>query len=113
MNAQHRCGMVPTLILGLVTALAGRSETALAQGTAEPARAVLAAWDTGTSALEPLAADAIERKTGWKAIASGEPLAAFQGDVVIANGRLLAVARKQGTGVELYSLAMGKPIFRT
>src|SRR5262249_10804171 len=30
----------------------------------------------------------------------------------ITNGRVLAIARRQGTGIELYSLGLGKPIFR-
>src|SRR5205823_3985000 len=38
---------------------------------------------------------------------------AFQGDAVITNGSLLAVARKQGTGLDLYSLGTGTPVWRS
>ena len=76
----------------------------------DPPRAGIAAWDTGTSAVEPLAADAIAKKSGWKTLESG---AAPQGDAVLSNGKILAVARKQGSGLELYSLRSGTPIYRS
>jgi hypothetical protein len=69
----------------------------------------VSAWDTGTASPEPLAPPAIERKEGWKRIASGEEPA---GDLVVTNGRLAAAARRQGTGIELYSLGLGRPVFR-
>jgi hypothetical protein len=86
---------------------------AVGHGTAfaQP-RVGLAVWDTGKSATETLAAATIDAKNGWKPIASDETAHVFQGDAVIANGRVLAVARKHAAGVELYSLGAGKPVFR-
>src|SRR5262245_46579333 len=78
---------------------------ALAQ---DPARPTVAAWDTGRPSAEPLSAEAIERRDGWKPCSD-----ALEGDAVITNGKLLAVARQKGGGVELYSLGTGKPVFRT
>ena len=49
-------------ILALATALVGEYGMAAAQGTAEPARVALAAWDTGTSSTEPLTPQALEQK---------------------------------------------------
>jgi hypothetical protein len=59
-----------------------------------------------------LTADAIEQKKGWTPIASGETAAKLQGDAVISNGRVLAAARTQGNGLELYALVSGKPVLR-
>src|SRR5262249_52892875 len=75
-------------------------------------RAVLAVWDTGKPSAQPLAPEAIEQKSDWQPIARNETTHAFQGDVVLTNGHLLAVARKRGKGVELYSLGSGRPVFR-
>ena len=82
---------------------------AAAQG---PKAAALTVWDTGKASTEPLSLDAVARKAGWKLIAADDTTTAFQGDSVIANSRVLAVARKHGAGVELYSLGSGMPIFR-
>src|SRR5207249_1092020 len=86
---------------------------AFPQGAERRTRAVLAVWDTGKAAAQPLAPEAIEQKGDWKPITRNETAHAFQGDVVMTNGHLLAVARKQGRGVELYSLGSGRPVFRT
>ena len=99
-------------VLGIATTLAGGYGTAFAQGTAEPARAALAVWDTGTASAEALASEAVEHKNGWKRIQSGETVNGFQGDAVVNNGRLLAVARQHGSGIELYALGLGKPALR-
>jgi hypothetical protein len=96
-------------ILAVVFAATTGYGTAAAQQT----RPALAVWDTGKSSSELLAPDAIELKAGWKLIASDDKEHAFQGDAVIANSRVLAISRKQGTGIELYSLGSGKPIFRS
>ena len=68
------------------------------------------AWDTGTPSAAPLAPEALEKREGWKPAAPTDPL---QGDAAITNGKLLAVARLRGAGVELYSLGSGKPVFRS
>ena len=81
-------------------------------GTAHAQKVGIAAWDTGNASTEPLAPAAIEKRDGWKVIATDEIPAVFQGDAAISNGRVLAIARKHGTGIELYSLGMGQPILR-
>jgi hypothetical protein len=83
-----------------------------AQGAQEPPRAGLAVWDTGTPSEDLLAPATVEARSGWKSIPGGETTPHFQGDAVMSNGRVLAVARKRGTGLELYSLGSGKPIYR-
>jgi hypothetical protein len=100
-------------ILGLLLTFGGVCGTLSAQPGAERPRTALAVWDTGKAADEPLTPDAVEQKDGWQAVTSREATPAFQGDAVITNGRLLAVARKQGTGVELYALGSGKPLLRS
>jgi hypothetical protein len=113
MSLQQRSDFVGLCgLLAVVFTLAAGHGSAVAQVAAERPRPALAVWDTGKSSPELLTPEAIELKTGWKPIAAGETASAFQGDAVITNGRLLAVARKQGTGLELYSLGAGKPILR-
>jgi hypothetical protein len=109
MNSLQRC-IALCVAWFLAAALAGSGNT-FAQGTTERPRAALGAWDTGKSSADALSAEAVEQKTGWKLLENTET-PAFQGDAVISNGHLLAVARTQGTGVELYSLDLGKPVFR-
>src|SRR2546422_791204 len=100
------------LILAVATTLVGGPSSAFAQELAERPRAALAIWDTGTSSAEMLASDAIAQKRGWKQVAGIDTSTVFQGDAAITNGRILAIARKQGTGLDLYSLGSGKPEFR-
>jgi hypothetical protein len=113
MKLDRRIGLINmSSILVVAAALLVSVEPSCAQETAKPARIALAVWDTGKAAVDPLAADVIERKDGWKPIAGGETVDAFEGDAVISNGRVLAVARKHETGIEVYSLGLEKPIFR-
>ena len=82
---------------------------------ARPTRSRARRWLSGTRASQPrnhLTSEAIDAKNGWTPIANGETKHVFQGDAVIANGRVLAVARKHAASVELYSLGSGKPVFR-
>src|SRR5204863_8491778 len=53
--------------------------------------------------------DRVEPDAAWKRAEAGTPLV---GDLFLTNGRLLAVARKRGTGLELYSCHSGRPIYR-
>jgi hypothetical protein len=55
------------------------------------------AWDTGTASSEPLTAQTLAAKSGWAPLA--DPL---KGDAVLSNGRVTAVVRRQGDGVDLY-----------
>jgi hypothetical protein len=69
----------------------------------EAARAGMAVWDTGAAAAEALSPAAIAAKAGWTPVPG--PAAAFKGDAVVSNGRILAVFRSQAAAVDLYSLA--------
>jgi hypothetical protein len=100
------------LIPGILTALLGMVLPSYGQTSPARPRSTLAAWDTGQPAAEPLVPSAVEQKTGWKPIAANETAASFHGDLAITNGRLLAVARKQGQGLEVYSQGLGKPTLR-
>jgi len=44
------------------------------------------------------------RKIGWQQILRNETPSSFRGDTVMTNGRILAVLRKQGSAVEVYSV---------
>jgi hypothetical protein len=113
MNLLHPSGFVRiSWLFAVAFALAAHSSPSFAQANGTGKRIALTVWDTGTSSAEQLTTDAIEQKSGWAPRAINETTHAFQGDIAITNGRLLAVARKQGTGLELYSLNLGKPIFR-
>src|SRR5438105_4313958 len=114
MKIAHRFHLVEIFRhLAIVSALALASGTSLAQTNAERPLSGLSAWDTGLASPGPLSPESIERKHGWRPIAGTESTRAFEGDAVIANGRILSVARKLGVGIELYSLKSGTPIYRT
>jgi hypothetical protein len=66
-------------------------------------------WDAGAVSVDDAAK--VAARTGWTAIAK-DATPTTTGDAVLANGRVLAVVRKAGTGVDLYSLGSGAPIFR-
>jgi hypothetical protein len=100
-------------ILAVVASLTCAAGPAFPQEPSGQPRAALAVWDTGQPCAETLAPDALTHKDGWKPLPSGETADTLRGDAVITNGRLLAVARKQGTGVEVYALGTGQPVFRT
>ena len=113
MRFQQWCGSAGTAwIVAMAATISVGQGAAFPQASGPRARTALSVWDTGKSVAETLAPEVIEQKSGWKPIAGGETATAFLGDAVISNGRLLAVARKQGTGMELYSLGSGKPVFR-
>jgi hypothetical protein len=76
-------------------------------------RAGVAAWDTGTPSAEALPGDAVENKAGWAKVEGALKTGELKGDLAVTNGRLLVVARRKGSGLELYSLKSGKPIYRS
>ncbi len=75
----------------------------------DPPRAAMTVLDLGTCSDEPLTANRLKAASGGR---RAEPGAALQGDLVVSNGTLLAVARKRGAGLELYSLRSGSPVYR-
>src|SRR4051812_6082505 len=66
------------------------------------AKTGMAVWDTGTSTA-PLAA-ALSGKNDWAPIPAGQTAAAFQGDAVVSNGRIVAVLRKNDAVLEVHAL---------
>jgi hypothetical protein len=51
-------------------------------------------------------------QNGWTALAAGGKAAAFKGDAVLTNGRIMAVARQLTTVVEVYSVGTEGPTSR-
>jgi hypothetical protein len=100
-------------ILSMAITLAGGQGAAFAQAAAKRTGAGLFVWDTGTAAAEPYSPQAIEKQSGWRPMTSSKAADAFEGDAVISNGRLLAVARHQSGGIELYSVGAARPILRS
>src|SRR5260221_9430316 len=92
-------------LLGLMTGSGAEAQ--------DPPRAGIAAWDSGAASAAPLAAEALEQKAGWRKLDAAPKAGDLQGDLIASNGRLLAVVRRKGSGVELYSLKSGKPIYRS
>src|SRR5579862_6454807 len=91
-------------LLSLITVSGGEAQ--------EPSRTGVAAWDTGASSALPLDAATLDQRPGWRKLEGSAKPGDFKGDAAVTNGRLLAVVRQKGSGVELYSLKSGKPIYR-
>ena len=96
----HRGGLMRrtrTLCLGLLVALLSRTGVAL-----EP-RAQVSVWDTGRAFQGAISAETLAAKTGWTLIGPGREASSFEGDAVVANGKILAVFRKEGAAIEVHS----------
>jgi len=74
-------------------------------------RAGVAAWDSGQSSPEALAAPAFAAKSGWTALS--DEGSSFKGDAVLSNGRLFIVARKASPSVEVYAISPEGPVLRS
>ncbi len=88
------------------------SESAMSGESTDTPRPSFAVWETGAPSADPIAPSELSLKDGWTRLSRGKTPAAFNGDLVMSNGRLAAVIRKHGAGVELYSLGLGEPVFR-
>jgi len=90
--------------LGMVCLLAVSvlHQSATAQSTAPSRQGRIALWDTGQPSLGRVARAPAERDS-WERIDRGQTVPSFQGDAVMANGRILAILRKQGSAVDLYA----------
>jgi hypothetical protein len=75
-------------------------------------RAGISAWDTGRPSGESLPAAALAGKNDWTAIPAGAMTAAFTGDAVLSNGRIVAVLRRQDAAVEVHALEPGGAVAR-
>ncbi len=87
------------------------SGAAGAQEPAGQARGGLVVWDTVVSSREPIAAAALRGAAGWRRIAPGVPVG-FEGDAVVACGRVTAVARRGAGGLEIYAVGPAGPVLR-
>jgi hypothetical protein len=93
MNARADC--LPLLIACLVALpVCGQEETPFTR-----------LFDTGSSAAEPLADEAVAQRTGWRLVPEDTVDYRFSGDAVFLNDKLAVVLRKKGSGAEVYSKA--------
>jgi hypothetical protein len=94
--------LVAGLFLGLW--LAGPEfGTALARGSDSNTTTRITVWDTGLRSAEALAAPTLAAKKGWTEVTTPHAAGEFQGDAVVSNGRILAVARHHSSTLEVYS----------
>ena len=98
-----------TLIIVLFAALHG----VRLSDAAEPFPSGIAVWDTGRPSADPLTPADLERKDGWARTPRNEKPAVFLGDIVMANGRVVAVLRKRDSDVMLFSLGPRGAVLRT
>lgn len=75
-------------------------------------RAGIEAWDTAQASAEPLSAEKVAARAGWTTIPRDQATTSFKGDAIVSNGRILAVVRKQGSSIDVYSLMGDKPVSR-
>ncbi len=107
MMIANRCiSIVLSILSGCTTAMG------VAVASAQTAPAPIAIWDTRSASADRLSADNLTRRAGWNAIARRQKVSSFNGDAVMANGRIFAVLRKESSEIDLYSAAE-KPIWRT
>jgi hypothetical protein len=69
-------------------------------------------FDTTTRSKEPLTADALAKTARWKLVPEDNLTHRFSGDAAILNGKLAVIVRPKTGGIEVYSLAMEKPVLR-
>ncbi len=72
----------------------------------------IVAMDTRTPSPQRLTADNWAKQDAWQQIPRNQKAADFQGDAVMSNGRIVAVARKQAAEIDVYSIEAGKPLWR-
>ena len=75
-------------------------------------RTGIAVWDTRQPSSHALAPSDLTQMHGWARVPTGKTAATFDGDAVMTNGRILAVLRKRGAAVEMYSQGPDGPIGR-
>ncbi len=93
----------PCILIAVL--ISGSLVTAAANAQVSPSR--VSVWDTVTPAAKSRSAESLGRRDAWQNISRAQKSPSFQGDAVISNGRVLAVVRKNGTTVEIYSGGSG------
>jgi hypothetical protein len=64
----------------------------------------IAVWDTERPAVDRLTSADLASRDRWTKIPRNQKLSSFQGDAILSNGRVLAVLRKRGVAVDVYSI---------
>ena len=75
-------------------------------------RTRIAVWDTILPSAVPYSPETVSAKSGWTQMAAQATAASFLGDAAMSNGRILAIARKEGSALEVYSAQLERPILR-
>jgi hypothetical protein len=88
------------IALVVFVSAAGRGDVLAADPNPSPA---LGVWDTGKASRETFTPAGLKEKDGWTKVASGETLDSFKGDAAMANGRILAVVRRNAAAVEVFA----------
>ncbi|MBC8869562.1 MAG: hypothetical protein H8E44_09100 [Planctomycetes bacterium] len=105
----HRCVIgIQAMVLVIITL----AQSVACGGTVQSPPARIAVWDTGSSSSDPLSPTAFSDKNGWEQVPRNQTASSFHGDAVITNGRILAVLRKRGATVEVYSTGSKGPVSR-
>ena len=96
------------IVLVILSLLLSGGASALAQSP--PAR--ISVWDTGSLSVNRLLPEDLVNKEAWVKKSRNQKAPSFEGDAVIANGRILVVVRKQGSAVDVYDAASKTPVWR-
>ena len=75
-------------------------------------RSGITVWDTGKPASEALDPAALAGKNRWSSISLGQTPGDLKGDAVLSNGRVVAVARKQDSAVEVHAVTPAGAVSR-
>jgi len=91
-------------VLGVLSVVVGSPHSGAYGRTLQGPPPAIAVWDTLRAAPDRLTSADLASKDGWRKIPRNEKFSSFQGDAILANGRVLAVLRKRDSAVELYSV---------
>ncbi len=99
-------------LLTSVIVLIGFTCSVMPHASAQVAPPPLGIWDTKSASSQQLEPEDFEKSDAWQEISRNQKKDSFQGDAVVTNGHILAVFRKQGNSVDVYSAGTGKPVWR-
>lgn len=71
---------------------------------AQPVRAGITVWDTGQPSPTALTPAALAGKNAWTTLTPDQKNAAFKGDAVLSNGRILLVLRQQDSALAVHAV---------
>jgi protein-tyrosine-phosphatase len=99
-------------LLASVIVLIGFTCPVMPRASAQVAPAPIGIWDTKSASSQQLEPEDFEKSDAWQKMSRNQKTDSFQGDAVVTNGHILAVFRKQGNSVDVYSAGTGKPVWR-